>query len=71
MLFRSADEFARITPVLAKDGIALRQARRPFDSAAWPHGTRGFFAMKERIPDLLAEAGIGGAADSGEQGRLF
>ncbi len=66
-----ADEFARITAVLAKDGITLRQARRPFDSAAWPHGTRGFFAMKERIPDLLAEAGIGGAADSGEQGRLF
>ena len=66
-----ADEVARIVPALAQGGIKLQQVRRPFDSAAWPHGTRGFFAMKERIPDLLAEAGIGGAADSGKQGRLF
>ncbi len=66
-----ADEFASIIPALAKDGITLMQLRRPFDSEAWPYGTRGFFAMKERIPDLLAQAGIGGTADDGGQGRLF
>jgi deoxyribodipyrimidine photo-lyase len=66
-----ADELAAITPVLAKSGVQLHQVRRPFDSAAWPHGTRGFFALKERIPDLLAAAGIGQGADEAAQGALF
>jgi deoxyribodipyrimidine photo-lyase len=50
-------------------GVSLHRTRRPFDSAAWPHGTRGFFALKERIPDLLREAGIG--ARDVAQGDLF
>ncbi len=65
------EEFARITPVLARDGHVLQQVRRPFDGAAWPHGTRGFFAMKERIPNLLAELGIGSSVAELEQGELL
>jgi deoxyribodipyrimidine photo-lyase len=33
--------------------IELVQVRREFDSAAWPHGSKGFFAMKENIPSLV------------------
>lgn len=71
-----AEELAAMTPVLAKAGVTVQQLRREFDTAAWPHATRGFFALKERIPDLLAAAGIGqaGAGPSDEhqvQGALF
>jgi deoxyribodipyrimidine photo-lyase len=65
-----AEEIAIISPVLARSGIRLHQVRRPFDTAAWPHATRGFFALKERIPDLLAGAAIGMPAVSA-QGVLF
>jgi deoxyribodipyrimidine photo-lyase len=50
---------AEITPDLAAKGIKLLQIRRAFDTLAWPHGTRGFFAMKEKIPDMLRTLGIG------------
>ncbi|MGL4440016.1 MAG: FAD-binding domain-containing protein, partial [Bosea sp. (in: a-proteobacteria)] len=67
-----ADELAGIVPALAKVGVILHQVRRPFDSAAWPHGTRGFFALKERIPDLLAAEGIGQEAmEETAQGALL
>ncbi len=60
----TADALAGAVASLAKEGFILRQIRRPFDGSAWPHATRGFFAMKERIPDLLVEAGIGGSPDA-------
>lgn len=66
-----AEELSAIVPVLAKAGIRLAQALRPFDAAAWPHATRGFFALKERIPDLLGKAGIGQPCDEAVQGALF
>ena len=40
---------------LAKQGIALHQVRRDYDSIAWPYATRGFFAMKQKIPSILEE----------------
>ncbi len=46
---------ASLTPSLKQQGITLVQLRRPFDSTAWPHGSRGFFAMKEKIPRLLEQ----------------
>jgi deoxyribodipyrimidine photo-lyase len=33
--------------------IELVQVRRKFDSAAWPYDSKGFFAMKEKIPSLV------------------
>ncbi len=37
------------------DGIALIPALRPFDAAAWPHATQGFFRFRDRIPSLVAQ----------------
>jgi deoxyribodipyrimidine photo-lyase len=64
----TAEAIAAARKVLAADGIAIETIRRPFDTLAWPHGTRGFFAMKEKIPvllDLLA------ADPAAKQGRLL
>ncbi len=50
-----ADALAGIAWALLHDhGITLVQWRRPFDEHAWPHATRGYFALKTRIPDLIA-----------------
>lgn len=58
-----AEEFARLRPALAQAGIALVEIRRREDGLIWPHATKGFFGLRERIPDLLAGMGIGGVAD--------
>ena len=34
--------------------LPLRRVMRPWDAAALPHATAGFFKFKARIPDLLA-----------------
>ncbi len=49
-----ADWLAAVTPALAADGVRLVQLRRPWDAAAWPIATKGFFAFKSVIPRLLA-----------------
>jgi deoxyribodipyrimidine photo-lyase len=50
-----ADALGGLQGALLRDhGIMLVQARRPFDERAWPHATRGYFAMKTRIPELIA-----------------
>ncbi|QBF32581.1 FAD-binding domain-containing protein [Thalassococcus sp. S3] len=36
------------------DRTTLIRALRPYDEAAWPHATHGFFRFKEKIPRLLA-----------------
>ena len=40
---------------LAKHGLC--QVIRPFDAAAWPHATHGFFRFKEKIPALISRLG--------------
>jgi deoxyribodipyrimidine photo-lyase len=54
-----ASMLAEITPKLKAEGIALVQVRRAYDTLCWPHGTRGFFALKEKIPGLLRDLEIG------------
>jgi deoxyribodipyrimidine photo-lyase len=56
-----ADALAEIASSSVRP-VALQQVRRPLDSAAWPHATRGFFALKERIPELVDELGLGRSA---------
>ncbi len=34
--------------------LAVTQRRGPWDSTIWPHATRGFFQLKQRLPTLLA-----------------
>ncbi len=50
-----ADTLAQFAPALAKEGIALATVRRRWDSAFWPHATRGFFAFKKQMPEKLQE----------------
>ena len=53
-----ADQLARLTPLLAREGVTLAQVRRDWDSAFWPHAKKGFFAFKERMPALLRQSGL-------------
>ena len=38
---------------LTAAGIRVLSVRRDFDTVAWPHATKGFFAMKKAIPKIL------------------
>ena len=44
---------------LDSDGIRLVQLRRPYDTVCWPHAKRGYFKLKQQIPELLERLGIG------------
>lgn len=46
-----ADLFGALSDM--PDTPHLVQIRRPYDSAAWPHATHGFFRFKKEIPALL------------------
>lgn len=48
-----SDRLAVVAPALASAGIALVPVRRDWDSAAWPHAAKGFFAFKDKIPGLI------------------
>jgi deoxyribodipyrimidine photo-lyase len=54
----TAEALADIAPALRADTIDLVMVRRAYDSATWPHATRGFFALKEKIPRLIDELRI-------------
>ncbi len=43
---------------LRRAGLVLTEHTRAWDRHAWPHATRGFFACREKIPALLAQAGL-------------
>ena len=48
-----ADALAAALEQLASDGIEVVQVRDTYDELAWPHATRGFFALKQKIPEVL------------------
>lgn len=48
-----ATALARLAPALAAAGISLAQPQRSWDTRFWPHATKGFFAFRKRIPELL------------------
>lgn len=52
------DWLAEAAPALAARGIALREWRRDWDAAIWPHATAGFFKVKGRIPEILERTGV-------------
>jgi hypothetical protein len=43
---------------LQSHGIALRQWRRGWDAAIWPHAGAGFFKVRQRIPQVLRHLGL-------------
>ncbi len=55
-----ADRLAALAPVLPAEGVRLLRLRRAWDEAIWPHATRGFFQVKDRIPALLRTLGHAG-----------
>lgn len=48
------DRLDALAPALAAAGIALVPVRRAWDSNAWPHAGKGFFAFKDKIPGLVS-----------------
>ena len=54
-------------PALSAAGISLREWRRDWDGLIWPHATAGFFKVRDKIPRILAEAGLAeaGLAETG------
>jgi deoxyribodipyrimidine photo-lyase len=53
------DALTAMVPQLEAAGLRVVPARRGWDSAFWPHATKGFFAFKTQIPRLLAADGLG------------
>ncbi len=53
-----AERIAAARDALGAAGVTLMELRRDWDTAAWPHATRGFFKVKAKIPALLSAAGI-------------
>lgn len=53
-----ADAAAALERELAGRGIALVRVRRDWDTAFWPHASKGFFQLREKIRPVLAELGI-------------
>ncbi|WP_114377064.1 FAD-binding domain-containing protein [Elioraea thermophila] len=49
----------RLATALRGEGIGLLRLRRDWDEAIWPHATRGYFQVKDRIPEVLAALGLG------------
>jgi deoxyribodipyrimidine photo-lyase len=46
-------QLSAVAAELASAGVALVPVRRAWDSAAWPHASKGFFAFKDKIPGLI------------------
>ena len=57
-----AEGLARAQRALSAQGVELVQVRRRYDDCTWPHATRGYFRLKSRIPEMLEQLGLGGAA---------
>ena len=43
---------------LAAAGLELVQPRRSWDSAFWPHASRGYSQLRRAIPEALAAEGL-------------
>ncbi len=43
---------------LSKKGVTLTLVPRRYDLVTWPHATKGFFKLKKKIPQILADQGL-------------
>jgi deoxyribodipyrimidine photo-lyase len=48
-----ADQLTALAEAGSAEGVTLLRVRRGWDTAAWPHATKGFFPFREKIPTLL------------------
>jgi deoxyribodipyrimidine photo-lyase len=49
---------AAVGTALGEAGIEWTRLQRGWDDALWPHATRGFFPLRERIPEIVARQGL-------------
>ena len=61
-----AELLAKADEKLDRYGIKLLQLRRPYDSATWPHASRGYFKLKNQIPTILDRLAISAVSDKVE-----
>lgn len=47
-----------LAPALEASDITLHEVKRSWDDHAWPHAAKGFFKLKQKIPSLMAKAGL-------------
>jgi len=52
------DALGALREPLHARGVRLVQLGRRYDAVAWPYATRGFFALRGRIPAILRELGV-------------
>lgn len=50
-----AEAMAPVRPEFTRRGIALVEPMRDWDRRSWPHCRKGFFALKEKIPELVQD----------------
>jgi deoxyribodipyrimidine photo-lyase len=53
----AAERLAAARASLADAGVALIEVLRPWDAAAWPHATKGFFKLKKQIRAIIETVG--------------
>jgi deoxyribodipyrimidine photo-lyase len=58
----SGERLAHLGQRLGQHGIRLVRVMRPYDRAAWPHATHGFFRFKDTIPWLVQYLGLARAS---------
>jgi deoxyribodipyrimidine photo-lyase len=61
-----ADALAAIEQHLALHGIAMLRVRRSYDNLIWPLAGKGFFALKEQLPNLIEKLNL-----KSPQGKLI
>ena len=54
-----SDIWAARADYLAENGINIITILRDYDRLVWPHAGRGFFKLKQKIPDILDELALG------------
>jgi deoxyribodipyrimidine photo-lyase len=53
-----AAALGRLSDALAERARPIAVVRRDWDERLWPLATKGYFAFRERLPDMLRELGI-------------
>lgn len=53
-----ADRLAALHEAARSYAIPLTEVSRDWDRAVWPYCRKGFFALREKIPAILAECGL-------------
>jgi deoxyribodipyrimidine photo-lyase len=49
-----ADHLDILENALMPHGIELLRVKRGYDVNSWPHATKGFFAFKKKLPNILS-----------------